>query len=258
MNNMEGRSEQTPEGKECLRVSVSNLISRVRVRETGHSYDIALRGPRPYTLPDGREVPRFQAIGGGVKVTPALREELMQRYGAEFSVPGQPTEEADDARFLVPAATHQDAAAILDLFSAEHSEAFEDDVLREAQEELIEEAGLSEADFVGIETRFVGALSPINYAEETTHRKYPGTVPRRLFRLYEMVVPAVVFEKLKAAPTIRVLSDTDVQAIRSATAAGSPAALTAEGDAVIVENVALDLSASPVVDASLPENAERP
>ena len=144
---------ETISGKEKVRVSVSNLVHRIRVRESGETYQIAMRNERVWKE---KGEGKYQALGGAAKMTEEGKEALISTHGAEFGLPGRPLEEADDARFMLNLKERgeEGISAVMDAFSVQDPSLFEDDVLREAHEDLVSAGILSEKDFSQIAARY--------------------------------------------------------------------------------------------------------
>lgn len=241
-----------PEGLyEKVRVSVSNLVRECRVKETGETHFIAMQG-KPLKK-DGKEYPKFQAIGGGVKLTPEGKKQLMEKFNAQFGLQGRPAEENDDARFILdlpkemqefPEYTEEqknEAAEkrnqymeqVLSFFFEKDNPLFEEDVMRETLEDL--GSVMSEEENNKISTKYESTVSPIQWKTKTSERE-TGIPSFRLFRLFTLEVPQDIFDRMQKSDTIRILSKEDIKAIHEATEAGNPMAITPDGVA-IVENI---------------------
>ncbi|MEK7581922.1 MAG: hypothetical protein AAB488_01165 [Patescibacteria group bacterium] len=243
------RPQENLENKfpEKIRISVSNLLKALRVEETGEIYFIAMRG-KPIKI-EGVEKPRYQALGGGAKVTREGREKIEKEFGASFGISGRPSEENDDARFFVPlpenlrsndkeseAERNKFISEVLSEFSEGNKELFELDITRELKEDLVSSEVISEKDFDSISTNYTGTISPILWKEATSERMSSEIPSYRLFHLHDAVIPSRVFEKIRNSPEIRVLSKSDIDAVKLATQEGKPTAITDDGG-VIVENI---------------------
>lgn len=229
----QSRSEILP-GREKVRVSVSNLVHRIRVRETGEAYQIAMRNEKVWRE---KGEGKYQALGGAVKVTEEGKASLIATHGAEFGIAGRPVEEADDARFMlnVKERGEENVDAVMDAFSVQDPTLFEDDVLRETHEDLVSAGILTEEEFAQISARYEGAVSPLKWKDKTSERE-TGTPSERIFHLFELEVPEAVFQKMRESEVLRILSSEDIDAINAATQEGKAAARLPDG-AVVVENI---------------------
>jgi hypothetical protein len=221
-------------GRERVRVSVSNLVHTVRVRETGETHQIAMRNEKVWKDKGER---KYQALGGAVKMTEEGKAALIATYGAEFGIQGRPAEEADDARFMLDVTEQgeEGVTAVMDTFSAQNPAVFEDDVLRETHEDLVSAGILTEEEFSQITARYEGAVSPLKWKETTSERE-TGTPSERIFHLFELEVPAAVFQKMRESESLHILTKEDIDAIATATEEGKPAARLPDGG-LIVENI---------------------
>jgi len=247
---------KTPEGLyEKVRVSVSNLVRECRVKETGETHFIAMQG-KPLKK-DGKEYPKFQAIGGGVKLAPEGKKQLMEKFNAQFGLQGRPAEENDDARFILELPKemqefvgdtdeqkknaeekrNQYMEKVLSFFFEKDNPLFEEDVMREVFEDIGDV--LSEGDNDKISAKYESTVSPIQWKTKTSERE-TGIPSFRLFRLFTLEVPQEIFDRIIKSKTLRILSEEDIKAIHEATEAGNPAAITPDGSA-IVENIFPDV-----------------
>lgn len=237
INRQPGPPEKAPT-PERVRFSIINTVNRIRVQETGETMQIVMRNKKAWEQNGER---KYQALGGAAKMTPEGKSMLTERFDAEFGTKARPQEEADDARFFVevlPDEREKKLAEIIDLFSKQDPSLFEDDVLREAHEDLVSDGVLSEEEFKTIRAHYEGLVSPINWKTTTSERETKGIPSRRLFHLFELEVPQALIPKLETAETLRVLSPSDIEDINAATREGNPAAKTKDG-AIIVENIFL-------------------
>lgn len=229
----QGSPEIIP-AQEKVRVSVSNLVHKIRVRESGETYQIAMRNEKVWKE---KGEGKYQALGGAAKMTKEGKAALINQYGAEFGLPGRPLEEADDARFMLSLEGQgkQNVSDVLDAFSVLDPSLFEDDVLRETHEDLVSTGVISEEEFSQIAARYEGAVSPLKWKEKTSERE-TGTPSERIFHLFELEVPEAIFQKMQESESLRVLSEEDIDAINVATKDGKAAARLPDG-AIIVENI---------------------
>jgi hypothetical protein len=182
---------------------------------------------------------KYQALGGAAKMTAAGKALIEREFGGAFGASGRPAEEADDARFYVEAAPGEidsKVRPLIERFSNQDASFFETDVLRETHEDLVSDGVLTEEEFASVAAAYEGAVSPIPWETTTSERETQGTPSRRIFHLFELVMPEAVAEKLKRAESLRVLSPSDLEDIHEATSQGNPAARTKDGS-VIVENI---------------------
>lgn len=228
------RSPEIIPTQEKVRVSVSNLVHRVRVRETGETYQIAMRNEKVWKE---KGEGKYQALGGAAKMTEEGKEALMEEYGAEFGLPGRPLEEADDARFMLTLKEQEEnkVSNVMDAFSVQDPSLFEDNVLRETHEDLVSAGILTEEEFSQVVARYEGAVSPLKWEEKTSERE-TGTPSERIFHLFELDVPEAVFQKMQESESLRILTKEDIDAINKATKDGKAAARLPDGS-VIVENI---------------------
>lgn len=246
-NNQESRETYAAEAY----FSVSNLVRHCNViHEDGRqeTFDIAILGGK---TKDG--APRFQAIGGGAKLSDAAIEQLKAEYPNMRFRDG---EEADDARFYIPvpdAASGSGEEAInerdkfvhdvMDRFNSPEAPLFKcsDEMSRELVEELTEvkdglPAPLSEEEAGEIKIEYTGAVSPIQWGTSASGRAGSSAYYYRTFHLYDITVSEKIFEKLRASDRMRVLSEEDVAALRASTQKGEAAAKLGDGS-VLAENV---------------------
>ncbi|HPJ80537.1 MAG TPA: hypothetical protein PLF70_02460 [Candidatus Portnoybacteria bacterium] len=245
-----------PEGLyEKIRVSISNLVRECRVKETGETHFIAIKG-KPLKK-DGKEYPRFQALGGAVKLTPKGKEYFIEKFNAQFGIQGRPEEENNDARFILelPKEMQEFSAyteeqkneaaerrnqymeKVLSFFFGKDNPLFEEDVRRETLEDLSNV--ILEGENNKISTKYESTVSPIQWKIKTSERE-TGIPSFRLFRLFTLEVPQDIFNKMQKSDTIRILSEEDIMATHKATEVGDPVAITSDGIA-IVENIFPDV-----------------
>jgi hypothetical protein len=250
--NLESRERQKVEAY----FSISNLVRRGRfVHPDGReeTFDIAIMAG---TTKEGKR--RFQAVGGGAKLSETAVEELRTEYP---SIRFREGEEATDARFYIPiphaaqvnpSSSEEEQAKetqalttfvheVMDRFVDPKAPVFTDTIEREILEELTEtkegyEPVLTEAEAQKIETSYVGATSPIQWSKTTSGRSGSAAVYHRIFHLYDITIPEDLFNKLKNSERIRILSPEDIAAIRSSTQKGNAAAELSDGS-VVVENI---------------------
>lgn len=222
--------------------SVSNLLHHcVVVDEDGHRkvYVLAMRGR------DLNHQVRWQALGGGAKISVESVAYLKERFGKKIRFRGG--EESNDARFYVSVDNEQQAEVFAwELFagftSTAHGESnrldHECTIERELREELLEVGAPLGGDVSGIKTSYTGTTSPIRWARVNSHRANNEGGYFRIFHLHDMEVAPEVFDKLRAGPNCRVLSQDDILQIYRATQKGSSVATLSDGS-VIVENIFL-------------------
>ncbi len=227
---------------ERVRFAIINVVNQVIVAETGESFHIAHLG-KPIVI-DGKEYKRYQALGGGAKVTAEGREYLERVYKAEFGRKDRSSEEADDARFYVPLkedfrtsgeARNQFVASILEEFNKKDDQFFELDIVRELHEDLVFEGILTEEEFVRVATKYKGAVSPILWKTRTSEREKAEIPSFRTFHLHDITVPQELFNKLRASKYLHILTQDDVEAIHRAATEGKSAGIS--GDKAFVENI---------------------
>lgn len=233
---LEGRKiDSTERGPEQIRISVANIIRRVRVKETGATYYPAILNPSAFAKGERK----YQALGGGVKMTKSGGESL-KAIGAEFGP--QESEEHDDARFIISANKFQEA---FDTFAKLQPDTFESDPIREIREELSQEklAGmesvLTKDEVDEIEAEYVGAVCQLPNSSETSERV--GSIPtRRLFHLFEIVVPAVIFERMQQSEVLKLFSEEELKNIATQHAQNRKTLWKmkdAQGTAIISDNI---------------------
>jgi hypothetical protein len=235
MERVERRSESGPK-PERIRISVSSFVHHVRVKETGETFQLVQLN-EDYLAKTGQR--KYQAMGGAVKMTPAGMQKLVDSYGAEFGRPDRPAEENDDARFFInvaPDKKQETLDAILAGFSQLNSEEFEDDVLREALEDIEKALGpLTSLERASMSTEYEGAVSPIRWETKTSERDTGGQ-SERIFHLFELEVPEALAVRLKESDVLRVVREQDVRDMQKATQEGVPGAPLQDGG-TMVENI---------------------
>lgn len=233
--------------------SVSHLLNGVHVMHddgTMTRHTIVSRGR---DLPDGRA--KFQALGGGAKLTERAISDLRARFGESLRF--REGEESDDARFYVelpegacvgadaPEEEHIAAQACTDAFTQTALAPFleldptliEDSVQRELEHDLKEAVpDITEDELHGMHSEHVGVVSPIRWSETTSTRTGGANTYCRIFHLFDITIPESLFLKMKKTDGLRVLSAEDLAQIADATRDGNVTATLKDGS-VVVENV---------------------
>lgn len=258
MERFENMPEKEPQRPEIY-FSVSNLVHNCIVVHEDGTREVHAIASLGKVDKDGHK--RFQAIGGGAKMTDEAIELLKQEYS---DIRFRSGEEHDDARFYIP--LPKEIVAGLNGSEKEREEAKkasddlgrdilarfvdlsgdapllkQNDVKREVAEELSgENLGfppvLSKDEANDIALEYSSVASPIEWENATSGRSDGTAGYFRIFYLYDMVVSEPVFEKLKQSSLVRFISAEDKATIRKATEEGYPAAVLADGS-TIVENV---------------------
>ncbi len=236
--------------------SVSNIVNKCYVlRADGKKepFDIAILGG--YTE-NGKS--RFQAIGGGAKLSDSAIQQLRTEYP---SIRFRAGEESDDARFYIPipertvvdktSSEESQANAnraraefvheVMDRFNDQNSSLFKGSVEKDLTEELLKEkegfpSPLTEEEVQNISVHYKSSVSPVQWKTTTSGRAGSSAHYYRTFFLYDMTVPESLFEKLKTSGLIKILSKEDIKAVRVATESGESVAKLSD-ESVIVENI---------------------
>ncbi|PIR85298.1 hypothetical protein COU15_01405 [Candidatus Kaiserbacteria bacterium CG10_big_fil_rev_8_21_14_0_10_45_20] len=221
--------------------SISNILNAVQVRmEDGSvvSHHIAIQ----HREHEGK--PKFQALGGGAKLTPEAKAQLKDEFE---DIRFRSGEESTDARFYLPVPEGLSkeeeakwASGVMERFSQQDSAIFEDDILREVVHELTDESGiLSPEDVTDIHGTHVSVVSPIQWDKQTSGRSAHADGYHRIFHLFNIEISEEVFNKLAESEKIKVLSDEEKKVIIKATEEGESVAELPDGS-VVVENVLLN------------------
>lgn len=189
-----------------VRISIANLVTHLRVVETGRLTPIAILSPGKWK--QGKLF--LQALGGGSKLTQRGREYLTQAFGArEF--------EGDDARFLIEDAQLDQ---VMRFFEERDSHFYEIDALRECIGELTADdkypaVGNMEAIPQILNLSETGLLKTEYYrtvrqpvpeiGSGTSGREIAGVPSRRLFHLFTLSCPEHIADKIQASDAIDIL-----------------------------------------------------
>ncbi len=226
-------------------VSIANLVRKfIVVGEAGVATEhyVAIRGK------DLEGKPRYQALGGGAKLTATAKTELENSFGANIRF--RDGEEADDARFYIttplarpatgaisPADLPESVLAVTEAFSALDVRVIEDSVDRELKEEISElDLGLSGDELEQMQAHYETSVCPPETRVSNSGRSKGADLNFRVFHLFDVTVPQAVFEKLCLSDRFRVLSKTDMEAFRQATESRETKAV-AQDDVYLVENL---------------------
>lgn len=210
-----------------IRISAGNLAVRVRVDETNEAYFFGLLNKKAF-LEKGRFL--ITALGGAAEMTPLGKKLLESRYGAEF-------QEGMDARFVIDESHLED---VLRIFESRDSSLYETDATREVREELatkelpiLDSPVLSEKEMTQVKVVYVKtARQQSSGATGTSARE--GEIPtRRIFNLFEIVVPKAIFEKIAACPAVKILTPQEIATTRGGASKGRAADGAELGDNLI-------------------------
>ncbi|MCU0678316.1 MAG: hypothetical protein MUF19_01865 [Candidatus Pacebacteria bacterium] len=226
-------------------VSIANLVRKFVVLHDDGSqteYYIAIRGKDL----DGKQ--RFQALGGGAKLTNLAKEAFESDFGD--SITFRSGEEASDARFYIttplvtipnspmsPRDLPENVLAITDRFSRLDETIIETDVIRELEEELTKlDPSLTSVELSTLETRYKTSVCPVAISGSNTGKAQGADMSFRVFHLFDVVLPEAVFNKLRQSDMLRLLSVDDMIALRKAAESKQSKAETVDG-AYLVENL---------------------
>lgn len=186
-----------------VRVSIGNLAVCVRIAETDEAHFFGLLNKK--ALEKGKRL--ITALGGAAEVTPYGKEMIQVVYGAEF-------QEGMDARFVINESHLQ---GVLNLFEDRDPLVYETDASREVKEELatkelpiLDAPVLSEEEMTQVKVVYVKTVRQQSSDGPGTSAR-EGEIPtRRIFNVFEIVVPAVIFEKMAACPAIKILTSEEI------------------------------------------------
>ncbi len=242
MISVESKEKQrSPEGY----FSVSHLLHTIRVRsgEEVKSYYVAVLGGTK----NGK--PKFQAFGGGAKLTEEGIEYLKNEYGDRIRF--REGEESDDARFYLelPEAlsvsdpdvgsafknqTDAFMRTVLEPFLDPKSGRIEETVERELKEEFSEVLG--EIDWDLDRVSYAGVVSPQQGSVTGSTRADGAIAYHRIFHLYDLELSEAQFAQLAASDKVRVLTDADIESVQDAARHGKTIAELPDG-VLLAENV---------------------
>lgn len=199
-----------------VRISVGNLAPRFVVAETGEAHFLGILNRK--ALEKGRRM--VGAVGGAAELTSEGKALLESHFGAtEF--------ERLDARFIVD---EGDLEAVLGIFESRDSRIYETDAAREIAEELatkelpIQNSPVLSAEEVAqIEVNYVKTLRQKSSGGPGSARESVEVPTRRLFNIFEVVVPATIFEKIKSSPAIYILSEEEIASTEGGSRKGKAA-----------------------------------
>ncbi len=175
-------------------------------------------------------VKMFGALGGGVELTENGRKFLQENYGAHSF-------EGNDARFLVPEG-HVDS--VLEFFENRDLEMYGLDPNNEIRDELTKEkiAGvgpiLSAGEANQTVAKFVKTVRqpvPVD-GSGTSAREQKGVPTRRVFFVYDLIIPVVLVAKMRNSDAVRYLKQSEVETTKG----GASKGITEDG-LTIADNV---------------------
>lgn len=210
-----------------VRVSIGNLAVRVRVAETGEVHFFGLLNKK--ALEKGKRL--ISALGGAAEVTPYGKEMIQTVYRAEF-------QEEMDARFVID---ESHLEGVLNLFANRDQLVYEIDASREVREELatkelpiLDSPVLSEEEVAQVKVVYAKTVRQQSSGGAGTSAR-EGEVPtRRIFNLFELVVPAAIFEKIVACPAIKILTAEEIATTCGGASKGQAADGAELGDNLIL------------------------
>lgn len=192
---------------ERIRISVANIVQYLRVEGSDKVRYFGVLSPSKFRKGERQ----FQPLGGGAEITPEAKAKL-EDLGAEF-------EAGMDARFTIPADEFEDVYA---KFAGEAGNFFERDVERELHEELCDEeipgmpSVLSKEEAGRIKISYAGVVSQVPVEPKLDTSPNTASVPsRRLFHIFELTVPADVYEKMTKSEALHFYSEEEVKEVRS-------------------------------------------
>jgi hypothetical protein len=215
---------------ERTRISAGNIVTKIVNKDTGKSNFLGLinkkaleeKGQRLYT-----------AIGGAAELTESGKEKLKTDLHAVFD-----NEDSLDARFTVP---NSKVDETLSLFKKRDPEFAEIDPKREIMEELCtKELPLQDSPILNpeeaesIEIKHAATLrqaSPKS-GKGTSARESDSNPSRRIFNVFDMLVPSAVFDKIINSPAIKIFTGEEMKTIEG----GATKGLAADG-ATIGDNM---------------------
>lgn len=205
-----------------VRVSVANLAWFARVSGSANRH--------PFGIVNEKKLKRgerqYMALGGGAMLAQAGKELLEAQIGATNFEFDEHTG-CFDARFQID----EDRLESV-FYHFEHYGILELDPTLDILAELTgaepghdgiltaEEANLVQVVQCGLVRQQSSAAGT-----DTSARASAEMPTRRLFRVFELVMPSRLFEKMQSSPTVRFLSDTELRT----TAGGSKAGRTSDG-----------------------------
>lgn len=214
-----------------VRVSVGNIVPCVRVQNTENRMLFGLYNRKKWAK--GEKV--VTALGGAATVTPTGFEFLKQKYGAEFQESGK---DEMDARFVVQQEILEN---VFLLFEKRDPGIYEIDGRREVVEELTQEEWwpiqsdqiLTASDCKGIGVIYLATVRQPKSSGGVSSRENEMHT-RRIFNVFELLVPQTILEKLQAAKPVKFLTIDEV-----ATTNGGRNAGRAEDGSILGDNLFL-------------------
>ncbi len=209
----------------AIRISIANLGWEIACMRTGEIASIAVLSKRQLMV--GERM--WTALGGGAMLTTRGKEYFEDWFSAEnFEV----DEETGfyDMRFTA----HEEALeSIFKALEVPLSTELEIDPTQDIQHELLEErisatSLLSPADLA--QARFIYSRTvrqaPLRTAD--TSRRSGSASTRRLFRIFQIVLPSDLYQQFLTHPHVTVLSEKELRT----TLGGSSAGVTKQGDKI--------------------------
>lgn len=176
------------EESEKMRVSVANLVRRIKVKETGEVIYFAV---------SDKKKTKWQALGGGLQVKEHFKS-LLESLGAEFL---ESKSDANDARFKLDVSRFGMISILFSELLPEHAEA---DPVRELVGELTQETYdgqsiLDKDDLQDLKYSYIGTVSQLPQGGVVTERAEKVGIPtRRIFNHFEIELPQEVVNKMKS------------------------------------------------------------
>lgn len=223
--------------------SVSHLLHHVHVRfGDGHTETFQILAG---SHKDGAT--KWQAFGGGAKLTEKGIEHLRQKYGDSIRFRGG--EESDDARFYLTMPTTNVVATdgsiteedeysrkALEPFVSINGGLLESSIERELLHEFEEVAPGLDFEPNKAHVTHVGVVSPRKWNEQGSSRSDGAVRYDRIFHLFDITLDESQFEHLRNSPNVRILSVKDKRDIFNATQNDKVLANLRDGS-IVAENI---------------------
>jgi hypothetical protein len=193
-----------------IRVSIANLAWYAKVMGKDIQHPIAILNPKK--LEKGER--HYMALGGGAMLTESGKALLERDFGASDFEFDKKTG-FFDARFQI---NEEHLETVFWLFTMDGMKAHEHDRTLDFMAELSKEEFpgyghiLREDEVKLIRPNFARVVrqKPSEAGADTSVRSSVELPTRRLFRIFELEMPGMLFEKLHYSPVIRFLSDEEL------------------------------------------------
>jgi hypothetical protein len=223
---------------------VSHLLNKIWVDKADGSrvgYYVVVEGSKK----DGKT--KYQAIGGGAKLTEAGITFLKEKYGQAIRF--REGEESDDARLYLKLPDHilvhsdteeskrekaEFMQSVLEPFTNTTSGYIDETIERELKEEFSDALGPIDWDLSRV--THVGVVSPLQWEKPGSARSDGAVAYHRIFHMYDLILSEEQFAQLKASPKMRVLTEEDIHAVAEATQRGESMTVLSDGS-LLAENV---------------------